>query len=132
MGLLDRNIHEIYVQIFSKNGAGLNIEMLNEDKYIDFFSELMEEYTQYFSSWHQITTYHIQHQTNYREPFIKLRTNVYQKALGRISQSLKYSNRFTFIGLKNQLRMFEQIKDFMTSGEEWMGKCISNISLVLL
>jgi len=77
----------------------------------------MEEYSLYFSSWHKITTYHIHHETIYKEGFIKNRTVVYQKALERLSQTLKYSNKFTFLGLKKQLELFEKIRDFMICGE---------------
>lgn len=99
---------------------------------MDFFSELMEEFNHYFSSWHKVTTFHLQRETIYKEGFIKHRTVVFQRMLERIAQSLKFSNKFSYISLAKQLELFEKIQDFIDCGEQWMGKCKSSISSVLL
>lgn len=73
----------------------------------------MKEFRQYFNNWHKVTTFHIHQNTPYKDAFIKYRTSVYQKMLDRISQSLKYSAKFSCLSINKQLYLIEQLYDFM-------------------
>jgi hypothetical protein len=77
----------------------------------------MEEFSQYFSNWHKVTTYHLNKCTVYKEGFLRARTSVFQKSADRIANSLKYSGKFFALKLQNQLNLYEKINDFMECGE---------------
>jgi len=78
-----------------------------------------------------VTTYHVQQQTLYKENFIQLRTTVFQKMLEKVEQSLKYNSRVDGLSLGKMMVLFKFIDDFMTVGEQWMGKCKSHLPELL-
>jgi hypothetical protein len=86
----------------------------------------------YFANWHKITTYHINHNTFLQEIFIKNRINVFQRFTDRISRALKFSDKFISLCCQAQLSLCEKIYDFLIAGQEWMGKCKTTLSEVIV
>ena len=57
--------------------VNMNVDMLNEVVYLEFYEEVMEEFVMYFSSWHYVTTYHIDNNTPHAHLFLENRRQVF-------------------------------------------------------
>lgn len=57
--------------------VNMNVDMLNQVVYLEFYQEVMEEFVMYFSSWHYVTTYHIDHHTQHAQLFLQNRRQVF-------------------------------------------------------
>jgi hypothetical protein len=86
----------------------------------------------YFANWHKITTYHINRNSPFQELFIKNRINVFQRFADRIARALKFSDKFISLCWQAQLNLCEKIYDFLIAGQEWMGKCKTTLSEVII
>jgi len=51
--------------------------------------------------------------------------------LEKVEQSLKYNSRVDGLSLGKMMVLFKFIDDFMTVGEQWMGKCKSHLPELL-
>lgn len=68
--ILKLNAHSMFYEILRRFSPNLNLDLLNETAYLDFFDEVIEEYVIYFRSWHLVTAFHIDSNTPYGRLFL--------------------------------------------------------------
>lgn len=81
----------------------------------------MEQFVMYFSSWHYVTTYHIDSGSQHAQLFLQNRRQVFLSFSQIIAHSIENSKKFMSLEYKIKLQLVEKLQDFMEAGEKWMG-----------
>jgi hypothetical protein len=113
--LIETNIIDLHQTAQVQSNMPPNQDSTDDECFLSFYRALFALFGQYFSSWHKVTTFHIQH-GKYKDSFIAYRTVVFQKMLERIEQSLKYSSRTNSLPLPRLLTLARMAGEFLESG----------------
>ena len=100
-----------------------NVDLLNESVYLNFYDEIIEEYVIYFRSWHFVTKFHIDTDSDYGKIFMENRRQVYKSLSDMLGSSIEHSKKFISLQYQLKLELVEKFQDYLEAGQKWMGKC---------